>query len=876
MMASLVSLQLMRVAGAGDYHASACSISIRCSKAVISSRLFQGSGLRITSYPGEGSLQGGGTLCCPLWSHLLISKTNLRVLSTRAPIRAFSIGSIPVEDIKQIAILFVNISAFILKRTTDVLRLCPPLVAQVTPAVALVAYSIWGLGPTTRLLRKNVFERNDKKWDESRTHNILSSYMRPILLWIGIILICRAFDPVVLATEASQAIKQRFVNFIRSLSTVLAFAFCTASLIKQVQRFMMENQDAEESRNVGVQFIGNTVYTAVWVAAVCLFMELLGFSTQKWITAGGFGTVLITLAGREIFTNFLSSIMIHATRPFVENEWIQTKIEGQEVSGTVEYVGWWSPTVIRGDDREAVHIPNHKFSVSVVRNLSQKTHWRIKMHLGISHLDVSKLAPIVTDMRKVLAKHPQVEQHRLHRRVFFDQIDPENQALMILVSCFVKTSHFEEYLRVKEVIILDLLKVIGHHSARLATPIRSVQRVIDESEARSSPFRDMRNTNQNQRRPFLLVNPQAASSDDDEGDSDSSDDVLENTSRISRATKIVRNKDSADSGSESESDEPVEDQSVSKTASDIKELKANAPVIDENVNSSSPRIPVASQHNVKGPNSDESHPQESASTEDTEPDVNETLMDRIYAGTEETLVRSHTDTSLPQKQNVNAKSSVEQAVAASAALVRERVVEMPEEKVPHLYSNNVGLDDVKDGAVVTTSPTRSDDHANDAKTTAPSVKINLNVHSDLTDDPWRQPPTSQLNESNHTSSIANDEIWPSDSEDQRRQASAMEVGKKGESLTNSDDLWKQPSTSQMHLPPKVQPSRATLDPNVVPGVSIKSPKHTISSDEDITNLDDLQTLVTLGKPKSSHEQRESSNHGVAKGGVSSDVRDKER
>jgi small-conductance mechanosensitive channel len=83
--------------------------------------------------------------------------------------------------------------------------------------------------------------------------------------------------------------------------------------------------------------------------------------------------------------------MIHATRPFVENEWIQTKIEGQEVSGTVEHVGWWSPTVIRGDDREAVHIPNHKFTVSVVRNLTQKTHWRIKTHFGISHLDVNKI-----------------------------------------------------------------------------------------------------------------------------------------------------------------------------------------------------------------------------------------------------------------------------------------------------------------------------------------------------------------------------------------------------------------------------------------------------------------------------------------------------
>lgn len=57
----------------------------------------------------------------------------------------------------------------------------------------------------------------------------------------------------------------------------------------------------------------------------------------------------------------------------------------------MQHVGWWSPTIIRGEDREAVHIPNHKFTVNVVRNLSQKTHWRIKTHLAISHLDVNKI-----------------------------------------------------------------------------------------------------------------------------------------------------------------------------------------------------------------------------------------------------------------------------------------------------------------------------------------------------------------------------------------------------------------------------------------------------------------------------------------------------
>lgn len=47
---------------------------------------------------------------------------------------------------------------------------------------------------------------------------------------------------------------------------------------------------------------------------------------------------------------------------------------------------------------------------------------------------------IVADMRKVLAKNPQVEQQRLHRRVFLDNINPENQAL--LVSASYKRDHY--------------------------------------------------------------------------------------------------------------------------------------------------------------------------------------------------------------------------------------------------------------------------------------------------------------------------------------------------------------------------------------------------------------------------------------------------
>ncbi|KAF9608668.1 hypothetical protein IFM89_010452 [Coptis chinensis] len=431
-----------------------------------------------------------------------------------------------------------------------------PLVLRLVPAVSIIAFAIWGLAPFLRHSRNIFLHRNDSSWKKSSTHYVMSSYIQPLLLWTGAALVCRALDPISLPSEASQLVKQRLLNFVRSLSTVLAFAYCLSSLIQQTQKFFMETNDSNDTRNMGFQFAGKAVYTAVWVAAVSLFMELLGFSTQKWLTAGGLGTVLLTLAGREIFTNFLSSAMIHATRPFIVNEWIQTKIEGYDVSGTVEHVGWWSPTIIRGEDREAVHIPNHKFTVNVVRNLSQKTHWRIKTHLAISHLDVSKINSIVADMRKVLAKNPQVEQQRLHRRVFLENINPENQALLsliccvmsgamllpkglsaeylimdhslrtpgrglnltdILISCFVKTSHFEEYLCVKEAILLDLLRVISHHRARLATPIRTVQKVYTDADIDNIPFSETiysrpRAANN---RPFLLIEPSYKINGDD-------------------------------------------------------------------------------------------------------------------------------------------------------------------------------------------------------------------------------------------------------------------------------------------------------------------------------------------------------------------------
>ncbi|CAL9065199.1 mechanosensitive ion channel protein 2, chloroplastic [Musa acuminata AAA Group] len=489
------------------------------------------------------------------------------------------------------------------------------------PAVGIIAFAVWGLGPLMRYLRSLFY--NDSNWKKSKTYYMSTSYIQPLLIWTGTILICRFLDPVVLTSESSQAVKIRILSFVRSLSTVLAVAYCLSSFIQQSQKFFMEHSGADDTRKMGFHFAGKAIYTAVWVAAISLFMELLGFSTQKWITAGGLGTVLLTLAGREIFTNFLSSVMIHATRPFVANEWIQTKIEGCDVSGSVEHVGWWSPTIIRGEDREAVYIPNHKFTVSVVRNLSKKTHWRIKTHLAISHLDVNKISNIVADMRKVLAKNPQIEQQKLHRRVFLDNIDPENQALLILVSCFVKTSYHEEYLCVKEAVMLDLLKVISHHRARLATPIRTVQKMYGDPDIENSLFAEsvFRHSAASSR-PFLLVDSQSRINDDDKVKPRSTSRANENQTSKTATTQEPKpthggtapnnlnkhqqkKEDSGDASPKNmKADEAVAPSSSSPSTTHLESLDSSGPT--PNSGSQKPPLPEAVTEQIDAKNEAES------------------------------------------------------------------------------------------------------------------------------------------------------------------------------------------------------------------------------------------------------------------------------
>lgn len=60
----------------------------------------------------------------------------------------------------------------------------------------------------------------------------------------------------------------------------------------------------------------------------------------------------------------------------------------------------------------------------------------------------------------------------------------------------------------QEAILLDLLRVISHHRARLATPIRTVQKIYSDADLENVPFADsIYSQGVASKRPFLLIEP---------------------------------------------------------------------------------------------------------------------------------------------------------------------------------------------------------------------------------------------------------------------------------------------------------------------------------------------------------------------------------
>lgn len=206
----------------------------------------------------------------------------------------------------------------------------------------------------------------------------------------------------------------------------------------------------------------------VVVITALIIMQEIGLSISGLLAFGGVGGLIVGLAAKDLLSNFFGGMMIFFDRPFRVGEFI--KSPDRNIEGIVEKIGW-RLTVVRTFSKNVLYIPNTAFSSIIVENATRMSNRRINETIGIRYDDLIKITDIIQDVNNILESNPDIDQTQ-KAKVYFKSFSASSCDFFIYA--FTKTKDWEEFLRIKQDVLLKVAEIIEQHNAEIAYPTTTV------------------------------------------------------------------------------------------------------------------------------------------------------------------------------------------------------------------------------------------------------------------------------------------------------------------------------------------------------------------------------------------------------------------
>ena len=206
----------------------------------------------------------------------------------------------------------------------------------------------------------------------------------------------------------------------------------------------------------------------VVVITALIIMQEIGLSISGLLAFGGVGGLIVGLAAKDLLSNFFGGMMIFFDRPFRVGEFI--KSPDRNIEGIVEKIGW-RLTVVRTFSKNVLYIPNTAFSSIIVENATRMSNRRINETIGIRYDDLNKMKNIIQDVNNVLENNPDIDQTQ-KAKVYFKSFSASSCDFFIYA--FTITKDWEEFLRIKQDVLLKVAEIIEQHNAEIAYPTTTV------------------------------------------------------------------------------------------------------------------------------------------------------------------------------------------------------------------------------------------------------------------------------------------------------------------------------------------------------------------------------------------------------------------
>ncbi len=282
------------------------------------------------------------------------------------------------------------------------------------------------------------------------------------------------FFPIVLGFFVSTSyltIESQAAEFIetvnRSLITILIF--WTFHQIIGPLSVVIKSVGDLISRDL-VNWIIKAIKLLIFILGIASVLELWGIKIGPIIAGLGLFGVAVALGAQDLFKNLISGILVLVERRFQVGDWIFVE---DVIEGTVESIGFRS-TVVRRFDKSLATIPNFQFAEKAVINNSQITNRRINWIIGLEYRTTSKQ---LNDIKKEIEKYIIDSEYftTSDNTILSVKIDQfAASSIDIKLICFTKTKHYLEWMKVKDILAMEIKNIVEKHKASFAFPSTSI------------------------------------------------------------------------------------------------------------------------------------------------------------------------------------------------------------------------------------------------------------------------------------------------------------------------------------------------------------------------------------------------------------------
>lgn len=211
---------------------------------------------------------------------------------------------------------------------------------------------------------------------------------------------------------------------------------------------------------------------------VALLAEL-GYPVTSLIAGLGIGGLAFALAAQKTVENLFGAVSLGLDRPFVVGDFV--KVDDQ-VLGTVEEIGFRS-TRIRTLDRTLVTLPNGKLAEMRIETFAVRDRLRFAINLGLAYGTTrEQIERVLSEVEKALKEHPKIWPDGVTVKLK----ELGDAGMIVEVSCWFGTNDWNEFMLIRQNMLLTIIKIVEDSGASLAVPsgtIKLVQHLAGRVEA---------------------------------------------------------------------------------------------------------------------------------------------------------------------------------------------------------------------------------------------------------------------------------------------------------------------------------------------------------------------------------------------------------